>query len=171
MDSDANKITTLNGLLKRWKQYPPTDPAGKELRASAQPGQWLFELGAYRDLVVHVAPLANAGRTLFAVTRTIEMPHGELLPAIKLPLPGNPASLTKERVTGRYFQDPDLDFARLKNIIENTPDSRDSLEYAHLCTQQLGAIANSISKISPIRPEMPLITQNDIIGDIKFSWK
>ncbi|MBP5089951.1 hypothetical protein HUS91_31240, partial [Pseudomonas chlororaphis] len=168
-DPDASKITTLNGLLKRWKQQPPTDPAGKELRASAQSGQWLFELGAYRDLVVHVAPLSNAGRTLFAVTRTIEMPHGELLPAINLPLPGNPADLTKERVTGRYFQDPDLGFARLKNIIENTANSRDSLEYAHLCMQQLGAIASSISKISPIPPEVPLITQKDVIGDIKFS--
>jgi hypothetical protein len=171
VDNEASKVTTLNGLLKRWKQHPPTDPAGKELRASAQSGQWLFELGAYRDLVVHVAPLANAGRTLFAVTRTIEMPHGELLPAIKLPLPGNPADLTKERVTGRYFQDPDLGFARLKNIIENTPDSRDSLEYAHLCMQQLGAIASSISKVSPIPPEMPLITPKDVIGEIKFNWK
>ncbi|WP_143498865.1 hypothetical protein [Pseudomonas sp. Irchel 3A18] len=169
VDADASKITTLNRLLKRWKQHPPTDPAGKELRASAQLGQWLFELGAYRDLVVHVAPLANAGRTLFAVTRTIEMPHGESLPAIKLPLPSNPADLTKERVTGRYFQDPDLGFARLKNIIENTPDSRDSLEYAHLCMQKLGAVASSVSKVSPVAPEMPLIASKDIVGDIRFS--
>ncbi|UUN89123.1 hypothetical protein [Pseudomonas extremorientalis] len=169
LDPDAPKITTLSGLLKRWKRLPPTDPAGKELRASAESGQWLFELGAYRDLVVHVAPLANAGRTLFAVTRTFEMPHGELLPAIKLPLPGDPAQLTKERVTGQYFQDPELGFARLKNIMENTSDSWDSLEYAHICMQQLGAIANSVSRVSPVLPEMPLITPNDVIGDIKFS--
>lgn len=167
-DSDAIKITTLSGLLKKWKSQPPTDAAGREVSASAKPGQWLFELGAYRDLVVHVAPLAHAGSTLFAVTRTLELTQGELLPAIKLPLPNNPTALTKERVSGRYFDDPELTFARFKNIIEDVSSARDSLEYAHLCMLQLGALASSISKLSPIKPEIPLITRKDVIGDIKI---
>lgn len=168
-NSEFNKITTLSGLLKKWRNQPPTDSVGREINASAKSGEWLFELGAYRDLVVHVAPLANAGKTLFAVTKTLKLPQGELLPVVKLPLPSNPADLKNQRVTGRYFQDPELTFARFKNIMEDDASNRDALEYAHLCMQQLGALAASISKISPIRPEIPLITQNDIIGNIVIS--
>ncbi|MCF5806143.1 hypothetical protein [Pseudomonas tremae] len=168
---DANKITTLSGLLKKWRSEAPKDAAGRELNASAKHGQWLFELGAYRDLVVHVAPLANAGKTLFAVTRTIELTQGELLPAIKLPLPSDPAALTKERVSGRYFEDPELTFARFKNVLEDISSTRDSLEYAHITMQQLGALASSVSKISPIKPEVPLITPQDVIGEIKITGR
>ncbi|WKA61364.1 hypothetical protein [Pectobacterium aroidearum] len=160
------KVTTLSGLIKRWKITPPKNNIGNEILISSKPGQWLFELGSYRDLVVHVAPLATAGRTLCAVTKTFDLIYGESIPGIKLPLPNNPDVLQKERSSGRYFNDPELNFARFKNIIDNIDNTKDSLEYAHSCMQLLGKMAKSVSTLSPVKPEMPLITQNDIIGNI-----
>lgn len=169
--SNQKKINTLSGLLRKWKAHPPTDSAGKELRAAAQENQWLFELGAYRDLIIHTAPLANAGKNLFAMTKTLSLPGGELLPAVKLPLPNNPGKLKKERDTGLYFQDPELSFATFKNTLEADVETRDSLQYAHLCMQLLGVTANSISKITPFPPEIPTFNHENIIGDVKLSWK
>ncbi|MBS7558355.1 hypothetical protein KHO49_08255 [Pseudomonas sp. RC4D1] len=160
-DPAAPKITALSGLLKIWRSQPPQDKAGKELKASSSPDNWLYELGAYRDLVVHVAPLANAAKTLLAFTRTIDF-HGQQLPAIQLPIPLKPAQVTKNRTTGQYFEDPNVDFARGLNFIENMDSSRDALEYAHISMQQLGALCNSISSISPFAPEVPIITPIDL---------
>lgn len=155
-DSSVPKITALSGLLKTWRSQPPQDKAGKELRASSLSGSWLYELGAYRDLVVHVAPLANAGKTLLAFTKTIEF-QGELLPAVQLPIPLKPAEVKSSRATGQYFDDPDLNFARSLNFVKDMESSRDALEYAHISMQQLGALCSSISDISPFAPEVPII--------------
>ncbi|WP_136164890.1 hypothetical protein [Brenneria corticis] len=168
INGKVNKVTTLSGLLKRWKISPPKNIVGKEILISAKPGQWLFELGSYRDLVVHTAPLATAGRTLCAVTRLFNLPHGEKLPGIKLPLPNNPTELKTERSSGRYFDDPELNFARFQNIIDDVDNTKDSLEYAYSCMQSLGKMAKSVSTLSPVKPEIPLITQNDVIGEIKI---
>lgn len=156
-DPSVPKISALSGLLKFWRSQPPQDKAGKELRASSRPDNWLYDLGAYRDLVVHVAPLANAGKTLLAFTRTIEC-QGELLPAIQLPIPLKPAEVKNSRTTGQYFDDPNLNFARGLNFIEDMESSRDALEYAHISMQQLGALCSSIAEISPFAPEVPIIT-------------
>ncbi len=156
-DPSAPKITALSGLLKFWRSQPPQDKAGVELRASSLPDNWLYELGAYRDLVVHVAPLANAAKTLLAFTKTIEF-QGELLPAIQLPIPLRPAEVKNSRTTGRYFDDPNLNFARGLNFIEDIESARDSLEYAHVSMQQLGALCSSIASISPFAPEVPIVT-------------
>ncbi|WP_125925125.1 hypothetical protein [Pseudomonas sp. p106] len=155
-DPAIPRISSLSGLLKVWRSNPPQDKAGKELRASALPGNWLYELGAYRDLVVHVAPLANASKTLLVFTKTIEL-GGEQIPAIQLPIPLKPAQVTKSRTTGEYFDDPELNFARNLNHIETMDDSRDALEYAHITMQQLGASCNSIASVSPFAPETPII--------------
>lgn len=161
------KITTLKGLLTQWKSNPPTEAAGKEMAISAQKGQWLFELGAYRNLVVHTAPLAQAGKNLYAVDRHFNLPRGEVLPGVKLPLPNSPSELSAERATGKYFLGSELNFARFINAIEDVNDCQDALEYSHLCMQLLSAISQSISKASPVKPEIPLIIP--IAGSFKIS--
>lgn len=160
------KITTLGGLVKQWGSNPPTEAPGKEIAASAKKGQWLFELGAYRDLVVHTAPLAQAGKSLYAVSRYFNLPRGEVLPGVKLPLPNSPAELSAERATGRYFLGSELNFARFINAIEDIDDCQDALEYSHLCMQLLSAMSQSISKASPVKPEMPIIIP--IAGSFKI---
>ncbi|TRO12676.1 hypothetical protein EQ826_23320 [Ectopseudomonas mendocina] len=167
-DGGGSKRTTLGGLCKIWKKDSPSDKAGLELKASATEGGWLYELGAYRDLVVHSAPLAKADRTLYAVCQSLEMTQGQRLPAIKLPLPNDPSGIAGGRSSGSYFEDPELNFARFSNALENYESAKDALEYAHLTMQLMGALANSMSKLSPVSPEIPVITRDDIIGDVKF---
>ncbi|WP_162998312.1 hypothetical protein [Pseudomonas aeruginosa] len=157
--AENEKITTLSGLLKFWKKSPPNTPAGLELKNASKKGQWLYEMGAYRDLIVHTAPLASAGKTLLAVNRLIYVNKGrEALPAIKLPIPNSPSQLTCERTKGKYFQDTNLDFARFKNFIEDTDSCRDSLEYACFCMNKLSELSLSIASISPLGPQIPIIT-------------
>lgn len=165
---EKNKITTLGGLYKFWSKKPPMDSAGMEMKACATKGNWLYELGAYRDLVVHSAPLAHADRTLFAVCQNLALPQGKRFPLIKLPLPNNPSGIAGERSSGAYYQDPELNFARFSNALENFESAKDALGYAHLTMQLLGALAKSVSKLSPVTPEIPTFTTEDIIGDIKF---
>ncbi|MGY8810839.1 MAG: hypothetical protein ACKVK5_07365 [Pseudomonadales bacterium] len=167
--SNVKKITTMAGLIKSWKGAIPPDAAGKEIMASTKPRNWLFELGAYRDLVIHTAPLAKAGQRLYAVTRSFVLLNNEQLPGIKLPLPSDPAGLKSARSSGRYFQDPELNFARARNIIDDIENTKDSLEYAHICMQLLSTMSSSVSKNSPIKPEVPIITSADTIGGIKIT--
>ncbi|MDP2748943.1 hypothetical protein [Pseudomonas sp.] len=163
------KITTLGGLLKEWRKNPPSDKLGKEIKASACLGGWLFELGAYRDLVVHSAPLAQADRALFAVCHSSAMPQGERLPGIKLPIPNNPFEISGGRSSGRYFSDPELNFARFSNALEDVDSVKDALQYAHLSMQLISALSKSVSDISPVRPEVPMLTAKDILGGVKVT--
>jgi len=162
------RVTTLGGLIRKWKQAIPNDPVARELKASADKGNWLFELGAFRDLVVHSAPLAHADRTLFAVCRSFDMPQGRELPGIKLPIPNNPSEISGGRSSGRYFEDPELNFARFTNALEDSANARDALEYAHISMQLISALAETISSTSPFEPEIPTFSKKDIIGDIKI---
>lgn len=162
------RVTTLGGLLRKWKQNSPNDRIAKELKASAGKNGWLFELGAFRDLVVHSAPLAHADRTLFAVCRSFDMPQGRKLPGIKLPIPSNPSEISGGRSSGRYFEDPELNFARFTNALEDSANARDALEYAHISMQLIGALADTVSSASPFEPEIPTFSKKDIIGEIKI---
>lgn len=158
----SKKITTLSGLLRFWRSAPPSDAAGMSIQESAKAGEWLYDLGAYRDLVVHVAPLASADRTLITVFQETNLSGGQVLPGVKLPLPTRPANIKNDRVTGEYFNDPELNFARLRNIIEDIDSCPDALEYAHLTMQRLGAMCRMLSKISPVEPKVPVFTANDL---------
>ncbi|MEX5586888.1 hypothetical protein [Pseudomonas urmiensis] len=167
------KVAAIKGLLNIWKKAPPTDEAGLEFKSATDEGEWLSELGAYRNLVVHTAPLASAGRTLLAFTRLIELPDGQELPAIKIPVPLNPSELIGSRTSGEYFDDPEMNFARLKNFIDDQSPSVDAMEYAHLSLQKLASLCSAISTLAPLVPEIPtIIPQNLTInrgGDPQFS--
>ncbi|WP_312904198.1 hypothetical protein [Stutzerimonas nitrititolerans] len=147
-------IASIGGLINHFKKNPPDDSAGKELHASAINGQWLCELGAYRNLVVHAAPLSQAGESLYAVARHFPLPEGEKLPAVKLPIPKNPSSLRDARNNGGYFEN--VDFARFSNSVKDVENCNDALEYSHLCMQLLGALSGSIAKVSPLKPTIPI---------------
>ncbi len=149
------KVTTMGGLLKAWKSSSTISKVGREIKTCAAEDGWLFELGAYRDLVVHAAPLAHADKTLYAVCQAIELPEGRKFPGIKLPLPSDPDSISGERNSGRYFKDGELNFARFSNAIEDVDSAKDALEYAHLTMQLISSLASSVSKLSPFEPKMP----------------
>lgn len=80
------KITRMGSLKKHFLSKDSlTAPIDQAMNQASDPGGWLHLLGNYRDLVVHYAPLANAGHDLYALCETIPFQGQITLPAIKLP--------------------------------------------------------------------------------------
>jgi hypothetical protein len=162
MPISPHRITSMGTLVKRLDAMKPTDAFGTELRAVTQPGSWLHELGAYRDLIVHVAPLAKAGNSFFAVTRIFVLSGSRQMPGIKLPLPNDPTQLSQERGSGTYFDDKSMDFARFSSVSNDHAGMRDGLEYAHDSLHRLSLLAASASTLAPVPAEIPRLTAADI---------
>lgn len=154
-NATKEKISAVGGLIKHFDKKPPSDAVGKAILASTKRGQWLCELGAYRNLVVHAAPLSQAGESLYAVVRHYALPQGEILSTVKLPIPKSPSGLREARDNKSYFQD--VGIARFSNSVKDVENCADALEYSHLCMQLLGALSDSIAKISPLKPSIPLV--------------
>jgi len=134
--------------------------------ATAEDG-WLQELGRYRDLVVHAAPLESAGKRLLAVCRRHRISQEHVLPTIQLPLPLDPAGLHKARSTGEHLEDPDFGFARGDHVIGDASLHPDGLEYAYLALCRLAWLASHMLTIAPLKPEIPDVTPH-IIGEVKL---
>ena len=68
----SHRITSMGGLLKSkiLNAAGLDDLLASTLRTAANAGGWLHQLGQYRDLTVHSAPLASARERLFAVKCT-----------------------------------------------------------------------------------------------------
>ncbi|MFK0271813.1 hypothetical protein [Pseudomonas asiatica] len=152
-------ITSIGALCSHWKKNPPTDPHGVEIQKVSSAGNWLDTLGSYRNLIIHAAPLATAGATLYAITGIAKLSDGQSLPFVKLPLPSNPGKLKADRTSGKHFDDPSLHRARFHNIIEKADavTALDSLSYAHSCMEKLSIWAASLAELSPVEAEMPVV--------------
>jgi hypothetical protein len=162
----SKKITTMGSLAKALKQLDPFDQLGLELKKVTSEKEWLSELGAYRDLIIHAAPLASAGRSSFAVQRSFTLLQVHKIKGIKLPLPNDPVALFQEQYSGSRFADPNMNFARFKGIDTNHDSMRDGLEYAHNCFLKLCVLAESASLLTSVVAEMPQLTSEDIIGPV-----
>jgi hypothetical protein len=159
-----SKITGMAALKKKYLDKTDSNiPVDTFLRDATSPEGWLYELGKYRDLVVHVAPLASAGKSLYAMCKAIELDGGAALPSIKLPIPSAPHKISDARTSGTYFDDSELNFARFKNALKDYSSTLDGLEYAHSTLGRLAHLAWHLSFISPIKPEIPEVTEADII--------
>jgi hypothetical protein len=132
---------------------------GLEIQKISSPGNWLDTLGSYRNLIIHAAPLATAGATLYAITGIVNLSNSESLPFVKLPLPSDPGKLKNDRNSGKHFDDPSLRRARFNNIIERDDaiSALDSLTYAHTCLGKLSIWAASLAELSPVKAEIPVI--------------
>lgn len=153
------RITSIGSLVKSWRKIPPIDLHGISIQEISAKGGWLDVLGNYRNLIIHAAPLAMAGKTLYAVAGILSLSNSVSLPFVKLPLPSDPERLKEERISGRYFDDPLLNRARLHNMIERDEAllAPDSLDYASSCLEKLSAWAASLAELSPVAAEIPLM--------------
>ncbi|MGQ3319112.1 hypothetical protein ACT4MW_07200 [Pseudomonas brassicacearum subsp. neoaurantiaca] len=147
------KITSIGSLCSHWKKTPPTDPHGLEIQKISSPGNWLDILGSYRNLIIHAAPLATAGATLYSIAGIVKLSNSESLPFVKLPLPSDPGKLKDDRNSGKHFDDPSLRRARFHNIIEKADavSALDSLTYANSCLEKLSVWAASLAELSPVK--------------------
>src|ERR1019366_8070066 len=100
-------LTSMAALKKKiLDTIADADAVTQFLKDATSDGGWLKELGEYRDLVVHSAPLAKAEQKLFAVCDVIDIGEpGGSLPCVKFPIPENPQIISKMRATGSLSED------------------------------------------------------------------
>lgn len=99
------KVTTMAGLKKNILDRTATDPLSISLSGAVDAGGWLNELGAYRDLVMHSAPLAQARQGLFAIEDLFLLDLAHELPCIVCPLPMDAGDIHADRARGTAFED------------------------------------------------------------------
>lgn len=161
---DAKKhmnITTLSGLKKHvLNNKDINDPIAKELNEITSDNGWLKMLGAYRDLVVHSAPLAQAERKLYAITKKTEIPGGEL-PYICCPIPKNPHQISASRANGSMFENFEEQFNRYIGVGEEESDHIDGLEYCHEILGLMSSLANNLASTSPVKPQMMIFDSSN----------
>lgn len=163
----GQRVSTLSGLLKHLKQIGPGDTVTQKLQSASQDGGWLAELGAYRDLIIHSAPLALAQRQLWFWCKLVKLPCGEQLPTVRFPLPENPAEIMRVRSKSDYANFEML-VAQFAGPAEVSPSMKDALRYIHRVTGELTSLALDLSKYSPVAPQMPVLTPDDLKGP--FTW-
>lgn len=158
------KITRIASLKKQFLSKDSlARPVDRELQDSTEPGGWLHALGNYRDLVVHYAPLASAGRSLYAICEAVPLDGETTLPSIKLPIPPDPEKISVGRASGSHFDDPELSYARFSNALEDPLSAQDDLQYSHASLGKLALLARALGAISPVKGEMRVLTENDIL--------
>jgi hypothetical protein len=162
-------ITTLSGLKKHiLSNKHVDDPIAEYFNEITNDNGWLKVLGAYRDLVVHSAPLAQAERKLYAITKKTEIPGGEL-PYICCPIPKNPHRISASRANGSMFDNFEEQFNRYIGIGEEESDYIDGLEYCHEVLGLMSELADKLSSRTPVKPEMMVFDSSNIIGDVKVA--
>jgi len=161
------RITTMSGLRERiLKKQESPEALAVELLAASSDGGWLYDLGAYRDLIIHAAPIVKAERRLLALTGALPLAGSPGVPTITLPLPADPNAIRSSRSMGNLFDDFDEQVRRFAGSVGSPGASRDALEYAHFALGGLATWASELSRRSPIAPVMPHFDASNIIGPV-----
>ena len=164
------KITAMGTFKKKLlDKLTESDNFTQELKQATSKEGWITLLGNYRDIVVHSAPLAQAGRKLYSVCEKLKLVDGEELPIIRCPIPENPARILTSRSTDSHFQDFDKQFKIFIDAAKGDMPVIDGLEYASDSLGKLAILSDRIAAKSPIGPEMPVFDSSNIIGEIKIT--
>lgn len=161
----SGRISSLASLIKHYSRTAvTTSPIDAAISAAAKEEGWLRELGAYRDLVVHYAPIAHAANDMYAICTAVPIDGEFYLPSLKLPIPSNPAEIAKRRHTGEHVADPEQTYARFANALRDHSAAKDGLLYAHGALGLLAVLARDLLATAPFSPEIPVLTDKDVIG-------
>jgi hypothetical protein len=161
------RITTLAKLVPHLRSGDFSGKLATELRLATDPNGWLAMIGDYRNLVVHSAPLAMAKKHLWVLCQAHYLPTGEGLPSVRFPLPADPAGIMALRRESDY-----ADFSALADRFSGPADvdssMKDAFHYLHEVLGKLGELATALAHYSPVAPEMPVLTDEDIVGPIEW---
>ncbi len=146
-------ITTAGKYFKLLKKYDYLNSLEKEV-LDAMSGGWIFELGAYRDLVMHSAPISIASHQLFCIQEQNVMPEEKHVQLIRFPIPSNPDELYKVRVQKDNFDRYIEQFEVLAKMAVEDYGKYDCLEYSTGVVEKLSKLAGKIVKISPVKPRI-----------------
>ncbi len=164
-------VTSMAGLKKHiLSKTVATDAATQSLKEATGEDGWLKQLGEYRDLVVHSAPLAKAERKLWAIHEITELgDSGGFLPAVKFPIPENPSSISRVRANGDLFRDFTRQFETFAKASAGESPNRDGLAYAHDVMRRLAGLSALLVEKSPVAPEMMVFDKTNIIGEVRVT--
>lgn len=166
------QITTLSGLRKSLGQDASHDNHACEfMRISDKDSSgWLAVFGAYRDCFTHSAPLQEVEGWAWAVRELVTLNSGHSLPQIYYALPQDAEELSRKRNKGPLFNS-------MKEMASHAARKRDrskepdALDYLHNCLCMLTDLSSRLIARSPIPPKMLVLTEEDIKGDFKFSYR
>lgn len=122
---------------------------------------WLEMFGHYRNIITHNAPLSSAtgGWTEQYLLET----SGGPLRQVRLRLPSDPATVREDLRNQSAFSNSSF---RLREDYLLETDGPDVLTYCWWALGHLLSLADKVAKHSGIVPTMPVITDEDIIGDV-----
>jgi hypothetical protein len=145
-------VTSATGLKKLLSKLAEADELTASLQSAMAEDGWLRELGAYRDLVIHVAPLARAERRLFASNGTLSV-GSDRLPFTICPIPDDPEKIVASRNRGDFFDDFASQWETYARGNKGDIPPRDALTYCHIALGKLTELAESLSVHSPVVPK------------------
>lgn len=127
---------------------------------------WLAKLGAYRDLVVHSAPLVDSIHIGMMVQRYLRMADKFDIPSVYFPIPADPFKVVLSRSKGVTYSTVE---EWIEDSIKHDPEKSASPDALDYCTDVLGKMMSLMLRIgqeSPIKAKIPTLTEKDIIGPI-----
>jgi hypothetical protein len=165
-------VTTLSGLQKSLKKKASTDVEANEFLSLSDKNTsgWMAVFGGYRDCFTHSAPLHEVEGVAWTIQDLLTLKDGKTVPQIYYPLPPDAEVLSRLRAKGPLF-------SSLKEMALNAGRKRerstepDALEYLHSCLYRITDLAARLRRRSPLAPQPVVITKQDIIGDIKVTYR
>jgi len=168
---DIKGVGTMRGLVGNLKRRDVSNALrGELLEASNEENRgWLALFSAYRNLFTHGAPLQDVVGVSFAILENEVLKDGVTVPTIYYPLPADAANLSRKRSVGPLHET----FAELISSLSEKPPTKDvepdALNYLAVTFDRLAGLAQKLLLSSPVAPDDIVLTEADIVGEIKIS--
>lgn len=149
-----SKMATLANELRKAKIEHPLVPVIRGL-TDDQSG-WLAEMSAYRNLLIHHAPVSMAEGRAFTMHRAIALRDGvTLLPAVAFYLPAKPHDIKRARARGGQFMT--FEGWAAASTQRSPEEELEALRYCHRLVGRMADLAMAVADYSPVRPTMMTI--------------
>lgn len=146
------EVTTASGLFKGLKKVEDLTKLEAMLIEIMGKEGWLHELGQYRDLVMHSAPINIANSQLYAIQEIKKLPDDKKIMSIRFPIPSNPSELYSERSKRDNFDKYIGKFKELSRLSLESRGKYDCMEYAHKIFGLLTNLALEVAEEAPYKP-------------------
>lgn len=155
-----HSVATYRGLLNKLKCDSTRDPEfAAPLLAAGDAGGWIATFTSYRNLFTHAASLQSV-QGIHHTLQDTRILYTRSVPQLYYPLPRDPASLVRQRSADSldHTSATPLELARPSRSREP-----DALEYLATTLDKFVRLAIALALRSPVEPQMPTITDDDII--------
>lgn len=164
----GKEVTTAGGLYKLLMKSSELSFFENHLKECMDNNGWLKELGAYRDLVMHSAPISIANHQLYCIQEIISLPDSKQAQSVRFPIPGNPDGLYRQRCKRDDFDKYVKELELIAKAALDDYGEYDCLKYAQTTSTKLSYLALESGSLAPYKP----MIQKFIITDkgIKSSF-